>query len=473
MNKFRSVITFFLMAALVLSKDCIAQTPQQKNNNAKPNIIFILTDDQRWDAMGFAGNPIIRTPNMDKLARTGMYFRNAFVTTPICAASRASLFTGLYERTHDYTFGKPALNDQYMYESYPYLLKKAGYATGFIGKFGVKVNKGIEDSMFTVSKKTAWPYIKKINGKEIHLADIEGNYAIDFIKAYKNQPFCLSLSFWSPHADDDSKEQYFWPSYCDTMYSTVTIPPPVLGDSAFFNSLPEFLRKTMNRDRWYWRFDTPEKYQRMVKGYYKMISGVDSVIGRIRTALQEQGLADNTVIIFMGDNGYFLGDRGYADKWLMYEQSIRVPMMIYDPRKKSTEQGKKIEEMVLNVDITPTILQLAGVAAPKRYQGRSLLSLYNGHPSGWRNSIFCEHRLEGNPLLLKTECYRNDAWKFIRYENFPDYVELYNFKKDPYEVKNLAYDKRYKERVTLYAKKCDSIAARLLAQRVVAAKIAK
>lgn len=108
----------------------------------KPNIIFILTDDQRWDALGFAGNMIIHTPHMDKLASSGIYFRNAFVTTPICAASRASLLTGLYERTHDYTFGKPNLNNQYMYESYPYLLKKAGYATGFVGKFGVKVNKG-------------------------------------------------------------------------------------------------------------------------------------------------------------------------------------------------------------------------------------------------------------------------------------------------------------------------------------------
>ena len=112
--------------------------------NSKPNIIFILTDDQRWDALGFAGNPIIKTPNIDGLARGGIYFKNAFASTPICAASRASLFTGLYERTHDYTFGKLPLSNEYMLESYPYLLRKAGYKTGFVGKFGVKVNKGIE-----------------------------------------------------------------------------------------------------------------------------------------------------------------------------------------------------------------------------------------------------------------------------------------------------------------------------------------
>jgi arylsulfatase A-like enzyme len=470
MQKISLFVAGILLTVCLTFADAIAQGSSTPVRHRKPNIIFILTDDQKADAFGFAGNPIIRTPNMDDLARTGYYFKNAFVTTPICAASRATLFTGLYERTHDYTFGKPNLNDRYMYESYPYLLRKAGYQTGFVGKFGVKVNPGIVDSMFHFSKQTAWPYIKKIDGKEVHLADIEGNYAIDFIKSNKDQPFCLSLSFWAPHADDGAKEQYFWPSYCDTMYSNVTIPAPPLGDSAFFNSLPAFLRTTMNRERWYWRFDTPEKYQQMVKGYYKMISGVDSVIGRIRVALKEQGLADNTVIIFMGDNGYFLGDRGYADKWLMYEQSIRVPMMIYDPRQAKTGKGKVVDEMVLNVDVTPTILQLAGVAIPQRYQGTSLTALYKGHPKNWRKSIFCEHRLENNASLLKTECSRDDTWKFIRYEDHPEYIELYNLKKDPREINNLAYDLNYKDKVAFYKKKCDSIAAALLSQRVIAGK---
>lgn len=460
------VTTILIYFEFVSVGICIGQNPNLPNNHQKPNIIFILTDDQRWDALGFAGNSIIHTPNMDKLASSGIYFKNAFVTTPICAASRATLFTGLYERTHDYTFGKPNLNNQYMYESYPYLLRKVGYVTGFVGKFGVKVNTGIEDSMFNYSKKTGWPYIKEINGKKIHLADINGNYAIDFIKSHKDQPFCLSLSFWSPHADDDSKEQYFWPSYCDSLYNYVTIPVPATADPSFFEDLPEFLKKTMNRDRWHWRFDTPEKYQWMVKGYYKMISGVDSVIGRIQATLKEEGLSNNTVIIFMGDNGYFLGERGYADKWLMYEQSIRVPMFIYDPRLPGSSRSKIFDEMVLNVDITPTILQLAGVPIPKRYQGKSLTAFYSGHPGHWRNSIFCEHRLEGNPLLPKTECFRDNTWKFIRYEDHPEFVELYNLKKDPNEVNNLAFNKKYRSKVEYYKNKCDSAAARLLSQRV-------
>ena len=437
----------------------------EEESQKKPNIIFILTDDQRWDALGYAGNAIIQTPNMDELAGSGLYFQNAFVTTPICAASRASLLTGLYERTHDYTFGKPELNDKYMLESYPYLLRKAGYQTGFVGKFGMKVNEGIEDSLFTKSVKTWYPYLTEVDDKEVHLADVNGDHAIDFIKSNKKAPFCLSLSFWSPHAEDDTEEQYFWPKYVDSLYAENEIPLPETADPTFFDALPEFLKTSMNRKRWYWRYDTPEKRQKMVKGYYKMISTVDSVIGRIRTILKEEGLTENTVIILMGDNGYFLGERGYAGKWLMHEQSIRVPLMIYDPRQPESERGKTFKQMVLNVDVTPTILKLAGVDIPDSYHGESLTAFYGQTPKKWRSSIFLEHRLEGNALLLKTEGYRDDTWKFIRYDDHPEFIELYNHKEDINETKNLAYNSEYADMVEYYKYVCDSIASKLMSDR--------
>ncbi|MDX2413908.1 MAG: sulfatase [Bacteroidales bacterium] len=431
----------------------------------KPNIIFILTDDQRWDALGFAGNEIISTPNMDGLAAEGIFFENAFVTTPICAASRASLFTGLYERTHDYTFGKANLDNQYMYDSYPYLLRKEGYRTGFVGKFGVKVNGGIVDSLFDWKKMTFWPYLKEVDGKEKHLADINGDHAIDFIRESKEQPFCLSLSFWSPHADDGAEEQYFWPEYCNDLYTDISIPVPETADPAFFEALPEYLKTTMNRERWYWRYDTPEKYQEMVKGYYRMISCVDSVIGRIEKTLQEEGIADNTVIILMGDNGYFLGERGYAGKWLMYEQSLRVPLLIFDPRQPESARSKKYSEVVLNIDLTPTILKLAGADIPERYQGNSLTNFYRSSPEEWRSTLFSEHRME-NKIIPKTESFRDENWKFIRYEDNSDLIELYNYKEDKNETNNLAYDKRYAEKVIYYASKCDSAVNRLLSERI-------
>jgi arylsulfatase A-like enzyme len=446
---------------LMLICSCVNRGDQQK-----PNIIFILTDDQRWDALGYAGNNIIQTPNMDKLASEGLYFRNAFVSTPICAASRASLFTGLYERTHNFTFGKPNLDDRYMYLSYPYLLRKAGYRTGFIGKFGVKVNEGILDSLFDSKELTWYPYFVERDGEQVHLADIHGNHAIDFIKSDKEKPFCLSLSFWSPHANDGEEQQYFWPVYCDSLYADVEIPVPETADPSFFEALPEFLKTTMNRKRWYWRFDSPEKHQEMVKGYYRMISGVDNVLGRIQTALENEGLAANTVIILMGDNGYFLGERGYAGKWLMHEPSIRVPMIIYDPRQEDSKRGRILEEMVLNVDITPTLLSLAGVEIPESYHGEDLTGFQNGSPETWRSSIFCEHRLENNALLPKTECFRDDTWKLIRYEARPDLVELYNHKQDPDETNNLAPDEGYADKLEYFHHKCDSLAEWLMSERI-------
>lgn len=466
MRKLVAIIAIMAVAGFLSGCKNNGKRDNYKKDVIKPNIIFILTDDQRWDALGYAGNNIIQTPNMDKLASSGLYFMNAFVTTPICAASRASLFTGLYERTHNYTFGKPNLNNQYMYKSYPYLLRKAGYQTGFVGKFGVKVNEGILDSMFNSKIITRYPYFVDVDGKQVHLADIHGNHAIDFIKSNKERPFCLSLSFWSPHANDGAEEQYFWPTYCDSLYADVEIPFPETADPAFFEALPEFLKTTMNRKRWYWRYDTPEKFQKMVKGYYKMISGVDNVIGRIQNTLKKEGLAENTVIILMGDNGYFLGERGYAGKWLMHEQSLRVPLIIYDPRQPEAQRGKTLKEMMLNVDVTSTILELAGVDIPNSYQGRSLTVFYKETPKDWRSSIFCEHRLENNSLLPKTECFRDGTWKFIRYEANPEFVELYNHKVDLNETKNLALEEKYAGKVEYYKHKCDSVVAKLMSKRI-------
>ncbi|WP_209331646.1 sulfatase family protein [Lunatimonas salinarum] len=458
-----AVVLSMILAVFYGGKDAAAgvAVPDPK----RPNIIFILTDDQRWDALGYAGNEIIHTPHMDRLAGEGLYFENAFVTTAICAASRASLFTGLYERTHDFTFGKPPLQDGYLQVSYPKLLKDAGYRTGFVGKFGVKVNAGMEEAMFHESKKTFWPYLREIDGKQVHLADINGDLAIDFIESNKDEPFCLSLSFWSPHADDGAKEQYFWPDYVDHLYRDVAIPVHRTADPAFFDTLPEFLQTSMNRERWHWRFDTPEKHQDMVKGHYRMISAVDSVLGRIRNSLDEAGIAENTVIILMGDNGYFLGERGYAGKWLLHEKSIRVPLIVFDPRIPKDGRGKTLSEMVLNVDVPPTILSLAGVAIPSQYQGKSLTEFYKNTPSHWRQGFYAEHRLENNPKLLKTSGYRDEEYKFIRYDDY-DYLELYHHKTDPDEIHNLAADPMYADLISHYNSKCDSTVRELLDRRI-------
>jgi arylsulfatase A-like enzyme len=426
----------------------------------RPNIIFLLTDDQRWDAMHIAGNDIIYTPNMDRLALDGLRFQNGFVTTPISAASRATILTGLYERSHHYTFTKPPITPEIMRESYPYLLKQAGYHTGFIGKFGVKVDKGWVDSLFDYSKITAYPYWKEVDGRRIHLTDLHGELATAFIDSCKtDQPFCLSVSFWAPHAVDEDPQQYFWPEWCDTLYQNVTIPMPPTATDSIFMSHPEFIRNSFSRVRWHWRYDTPEKFQQMVKGYYRMISGVDAVVGRIRKKLKEKGLDKNTVIIFMGDNGYFLDDRQLAGKWLMYEQSLRVPLIIYDPRLDPKKKLKITSEPGLNVDIDPTILDLAGISIPQSLEGQSLVPLLTGKKIQPRNYLLFEHLWDFVNIPM-SECVRTEHYKLIRYPQHPGYEEFYDLLNDPLEIRNLVQNPADTTLVDTYKVKLDSLIVR-------------
>lgn len=423
----------------------------------KPSIILLLTDDQRFDALGCMGNPIIQTPNMDLLAQEGVIFENAFVTTPICAASRASIFTGLYERKHAYTFTRPPLRREYTDLSYPKLLREAGYRTGFVGKFGVKVTADVEREWFDDFQPSAYPYFKNISGQKRHLTDINMDRAIAFIRETDpQQPFCLSLSTWAPHAHDEEKEQYFWPHACDDLYRDITIPPPPLGEPEFFASLPEFLQRSMNRERWFWRFDSQEKYQEMVKGYYRMISGVDMALGRLFAELKRSGRDEDTVIVLMSDNGYFLGERGFAGKWTMHDLSIRIPLIIYDPRQSRAKRGRAELKLVLNIDIAPTLLQLAGLPIPPQLHGRSLIPLLEGTPSDWRTEILTEH-LWDHPDIPQTEAIRSERWKYIRYPQHPEFQELYDLQRDPIEKNNLAQNKEYSDSIAKLSRQCDRL----------------
>ncbi len=407
----------------------------------QPNILFILTDDQRFDALGCAGHPILKTPNLDRIAARGVRFRNAFVTTPICAASRASILTGRYERTHKFTFGTPPIATPFCLTSYPFLLRRAGYRTGLIGKFGVAVAKGHAAKLFDLLVPIGYPYQRKQKSGEVrHIDQIATDRAIDFLKTQPaRQPFCLSISFNSPHAEDGKLANlYPWPKTVDGLYDDVRIPPPPLVDEKYFQAEPAFLRKAMNRIRWYWQFDTPEKYTKNVRAYYRMISGIDHEIGRLLAELERLGLLDNTIILFMGDNGYFLGERGFSGKWVHYEESLRVPMLIADPRLPADRRGKTVDEMALNIDIAPTVLNLAGLDVPREHQGRSLVPLVRGEKTPWRHDFFCEH-LFVHKDIPQWEGVRDERYVYARYfTQKPVHEFLHDLKQDPQELRNLA-----------------------------------
>lgn len=454
-----SVVLFFLFVV------SFSFAQKRRNSNERPNIIFILTDDQRWSALGYAGNDIIQTPEMDKLATQGVYFNSAIVTTPICSASRSSIFTGLHERTHKYTFQTGAIRSEFMELAYPKLLKEAGYYTGFFGKFGV--NSPGKEKMFDeiedYDRNGRFPdfrgyYYKKLGDDTVHLTRYTGQKALDFIEhTPTDQPFSLSLSFSAPHAHDNAPLQYFWQEEPDKLYQNMDLPGPDLADEKYFNALPLPVREGFNRTRWYWKDDTPEKYQYSTKGYYRMIHGIDLEITKIRRKLEEKGLDKNTVIILMGDNGFFLGERQISGKWLMYDNSIRVPLIVYDPRVK---KHRDISDMALNIDVPATILDLAGVEVPSSYQGLSLVPIVSGtqHSLG-RDTVLVEHLWEFEHIP-PSEGVRTAEWKYLRYINDKSAEELYNLKDDPKEIDNLAGKAEFQKVLLEFREKNDELGRR-------------
>ncbi|MFR9496279.1 MAG: sulfatase [Rikenellaceae bacterium] len=415
-----------------------------------PNILFILVDDFRFDALGYMGNSIVHTPAIDALAEQGVVFKNAFASTPISSASRASILTGLQERTHRYSFQTGPLEDTLLEQAYPLALREAGYNTALFGKLGVVCSDAeslfdeFEDYDRDDSKNDRRGYYyQKLGGETVHLTRYTGQKGLDYLdKQSGDEPFFLSLCFSAPHAHDGAEEQYFWDKEQDDLFADITIPDPEMSSDSDFEKLPPFLQDSFSRLRWTWRFDTPEKYQQMMKGYYRMCSGVDAEIEKLMAKLEEKGLSDNTVVIFVGDNGYFLGERQLADKWLMYDLSVRIPMIIYDPR---APEHKEVDTQALNIDITATIADYAGAEQKPQWQGESLKPWVEQSSPEWdREAILIEHLWELKQIP-PSEGVRTDKWKYFRYVNDMRYEELYDLENDPMEANNLAKVKKYRD----------------------------
>jgi arylsulfatase A-like enzyme len=419
---------------------------QQREARRRPNILFLLTDDHRWDALGCMGNPIIRTPHLDGLASRATVFDNMFVTTSICCASRASIFTGQYSSRHGVHGFNTPFTPRALSETYPQVLRRHGYRVGFIGKYGVGDNVSPPSDQFDYWRgftKQGSYFQTGANGKEVHLTDLMTEQASEFVDGCSEQPFCLSVSFKAPHCQDGDPRQFLYaPRYAD-LYSDAEIPYPETFNPQYFQAQPDYIRNSEARKRWEIRFSTPELYQQMVKGYYRLITGVDDAVGHMMAALRQRGLDQNTVVVFTGDNGFFLGEHGLAGKWFMHEESIRVPLIIYDPRRSPGRTRQRPTEMALNIDLAPTILSLAGCPIPGGMQGRDLTPLLLGESTGWRNDWFYEHRFVHGAIPM-SEGVRTSRYSFWRYLNVEDRREwLFDLEKDPRQKDNLAPDPQY------------------------------
>ncbi len=348
-------------------------------NREKPmNILFLLADDLRWNSLGCAGNEIVKTPEIDKLAKDGIRFGNARVTTSICMVSRASLLTGQHMSRHGIDRFLTPLSDKAIESTYPAILRKSGYHTGYVGKYGVDHIKEGQFDFYREYEGLHW--MTDENGNTVHVTQKNLNDALAFLKQRPGEkPFCLTVGFFATHAEDNNLDQYCYQPGSEELFRDTIIPIPETSSVEYLKNLPPFISSEENegRRRWHWRFDTPEKYQRYMKAYYRMLAEVDQVVGELVASLKKEGVYENTLILFMGDNGYFQSEHQLADKWYPYEESLRVPLVVHDPRLPAGKRGQVSDEYVLNIDIAPFILAAAGRKVPGGMQGKDFSALYD------------------------------------------------------------------------------------------------
>lgn len=416
----------------------------------RPNILFILTDDQRYDAMGFIGRPsFLKTPNLDRIAREGAHVRNAFVTIALCAPSRACFLTGTYAHKHGVVTNE-GFDPDPSCPTFGQLLQEAGYDTAFIGKW---------HQAPTSNPRPGWSYWLSFlgqgqyedpklneNGREFrakgYMSDILTDYALTWLRKDRERPFCMVLAHKAVHGPFTPA-----PRHRDA-FPEGSIPEPVSFKDTFADK-PKWMRRAftygIQRNQWAASEGKPipDKITRGdwngkgMMDYYRTILGIDESVGRVLNELEASGRLDNTFVVFAGDNGYFVGEHGLGDKRLMYEESIRIPMLVRYP--KLVKAGSRVDGTVLNIDLAPTVLELAGVKVPDGMQGRSMVPVLKGKPGheSFLYEYFREAWAAGLPLMLGV---RTDRWKYCSYPDMNDIDELYDLKNDPIEMHNLSQD---------------------------------
>jgi len=434
-----------LLILLLVSVGCSSSAHAGEASGGPMNILVLFADDWRYDSLGCAGNPVVHTPTIDGLAKQGVRFTSNCVTTSICGVSRAILHTGQWMSRNGCT-GFNAWTTPWE-ETYPGLLRAQGYYVGHVGKWHNGTFPADKYDFATNYSGKHW--YPDGNGGQIHVTQRNENDAMQFLQNRpKDKPFVLTVAFFATHAVDNSKEQYFPQPKSMELYKDVVVPVPVNATLESWERLPDFFNdKNEGRIRWHWRFDDPQKYQVMMKNYYRLATEVDSTCGVILDELKKQGVLDNTLVIFTTDNGYFHAEHGLADKWYPHQESIRVPLIIVDPRIDKAKVGTTNDDFTLNVDLAPTILGAAGFVAPQTMQGRDMSVLYKPlNESGiapWRTEFFYEHPTIGNKQRIPSS--QALVRKDFKYMYWPEYEleQLFDLVNDPIEEIDLAKDPKY------------------------------
>lgn len=406
-----------------------------------PNIVLLVTDDQRADCLSCAGHPRLQTPHIDRLAREGVRYTNAFVTTAICCTSRASLITGQYARRHTVWNFTTAIPKASLETSFPAQLRAAGYRTGCLGKWGI----GGEGPREHFDTWHAWggqgEFFEEMDGAQVHNSEMLARRAEAFLRAGPaDQPFLLIVYYKSPH-------EPYQPDPADAgLFQNSAFPDPAAACD--FDRLPEFIQKSEGRIRLVRDCPTPAAYQEFVRQYLRCVAGVDRSVGRIRAVLDDLQKTDQTLIAFTSDNGFLLGEHGLSGKWLAYEESIRVPLIVRYPRTSNGDRPPPgaCDALALNIDISPTILHAAGLKAPPKVDG-VVLPIGPQSPVN-RSDFFYEHHYEHGGRIPRTDAVRTADFKYVVYPGVePPLEALYNLGSDPGETHNLAADAAWQRQV--------------------------
>ena len=423
--------------------------PEQATTGKPRNVVFILSDDHRYDAMSFMGHPLAKTPHMDAMAKEGAHLKNAFVTTSLCSPSRASILTGLYTFRHRVIDNQRAVPDGTLF--FPQYLQKAGYRTGFIGKWHMgrasdEPRAGFDYWVSFKGQGVYYPpndrYTLNDNGKRVpqdgYITTFLTRHAIKFLQQQKksDKPFFLYLSHKAVHGPFTPEPKY---------KGTTSKIPFVLPESS------ELLKDNLlNRPRWLldqrnsWHgmdfpLHTGSTVEELYKSYCEALSSVDDSIGAVMDQLKAMGIYDDTLVIYMGDNGYMFGEHGLIDKRVAYETSSRVPMLMQCP--DLVKGGTVVEQVVANIDIAPTVMDAMGLKKPPHMDGRSFLPLAQGEEIPWRDYFLYVYYWEQNYPQTPTHfSLRGDKYKYTTYYGLWDTDELFDIQADPMEQNNLAHD---------------------------------
>ncbi len=429
----------------------------------RPNVLFILTDDQRWDALGLAGNKVLKTPNMDRLGKEGVYFRNAFCTTSLCSPSRASILSGLYAHRHG------VVNNFTEYpaglKSFPLVLQGEGYDTAYIGKWHMGEDNDLPRPGFNwfVTHKGQGKYFDTefcFNGE--HREVVKGYYttlvtdlAEEWLKRSRgDKPWCLMIGHKAPHSFYTPEEKY--------AHAFDQVPFPYPETAFMLDDKPAWIRDRLYT--WHgiygplfdWRKKFPDDspgavkdFEAMNRAYWATLLSVDDSVGRLYRLLQQRGELDNTIIVFMSDNGILSGEDGMVDKRTAHEPRERVVQVVRYPGLTLADRPKVVDQQVLTIDVAPSLLELCGAPALKEVNGKSWVKLVKEGDPAWRTSWFYAYNYEKQfPYTPNVRSVRTEQWKYTHYphgDGSPDrhLAELYNIEFDPEERHNLIANPKY------------------------------